>query len=73
MKGELDYKDLSGKLLEGLAGITIELFDNKIKHNEIKIEDEVGVPLDILRTMWVAEYVSEKTGIDAHTLSKLAD
>lgn len=71
-KKEKDYKELSYKLLEGLCIITTEFFDFKLRHGKMKIDDELDLPLDLLRNMWVADYISKKTEIDIETLTELA-
>lgn len=69
---ELNYAELACKLLEGICGITLELFDARLKHGEMDIQDEVGLPIEMLKEMWACHYVSEKTGISEETLTKLS-
>ena len=74
MKDEkLNYQKLAWDMLEGLCKISYELFDCKIKHKELDIEDEVGVPLELMKDMWVAKHIADMTGIDHDVLVKVAE
>lgn len=72
-ENKLDYKDIAMKTANAVYNLAMELFDERIKHNEIKIKDEVGLPIEMMKVAWVQNYIIEKTGIDGETLSKLAD
>ena len=76
-KEELDYKSLAEDILEGACKITLELFDLKRKHGEMKMDvpKELQSPLifDALREMWAAWYIADQSGVDQETLKKLAE
>ena len=71
-KKDLNYQELTHNMLEGLCRISYELFDCKIKHKELDIEDEVGMPLEFLKDMWVAKHISDMTDIDQEVLTEIA-
>ncbi len=69
---KMNYQELAWDMLEGLCKISYELFDCKIKHKELDIEDEVGMPLEFLKDMWVAQHIADMTGIDQGVLMEVA-